>query len=193
MAYARAERMSMGIKVDNQFNAGGSGAELPNYGAPDGWGIAQLDTPLGVSASTDEVYNWKTNAFKFLQELNEKQTFTTAYFNALKSVYQPQSKWEEPPSSYTPAGTSTSMTAQEASVITLYNGASWLVEVANGQIVYNGPYTSTSHGGSRYISCWQFSPDNPSGQKWNFVPNSNNYVYKVIHDEFESPGLPISE
>jgi hypothetical protein len=40
-------------------------------------------------------------------------------------------------------------------------------------------------GGSAYVSCWRFHPNNASGQKWEFVPNQNNYVYKVLHDEFE--------
>ncbi len=45
----------------NQFNSGGSTKEGPNFGAPDGWGIAQLDKPKGVSANTREVYNWHDN------------------------------------------------------------------------------------------------------------------------------------
>ncbi len=77
------------------------------------------------------------------------------------------------------------MTALEAATIQLYNGAAWLVEIQNGVIVFDGPYTDTNHGGTRYISCWKFHPNKPSGQKWEFKRNRNNYVYKVIYDEYE--------
>lgn len=65
-----------GNKVYNQFNSGGSSKEVPNFSGnypdEDGWGIAQLDKPLDVSASTVEVYNWQQNVSKFYAELDQK-------------------------------------------------------------------------------------------------------------------------
>ena len=69
------------------------------------------------------------------------------------------------------------MTPLEAAVVQLYNGGAVIVRVKNNKIVTTG--------GSAYVSCWRFHPNNASGQKWEFVPNQNNYVYKVLHDEFE--------
>ena len=187
-AWAMVQHESRGSKTNrvyNQFNPSGPSKELPFFGAPDGWGMAQLDTPLGVSASTAEVYNWQKNIQTFYLELAQKQSFGARYFNAIKNVYQPSGKWEEPPSNFVREGTSTPMTALEAATIQLYNGAAWLVEIQNGVIVFDGPYTDTNHGGTRYISCWKFHPNKPSGQKWEFKRNRNNYVYKVIYDEYE--------
>jgi len=177
-------------RIYNQFNAAGGTKELPNFSGnfpeEDGWGIAQLDRPLGTSATTEEVYGWHQNMTKFYAELNQKQQFTDAYFNALRNFYTPKGTWEEPPATVIREGTTTPMTPAEAAVIQLYNGAAWLVEIQNGVITYDGPYTNTAHGGTRYISCWRFKPAAPSGQKWEFKANQNNYVYKVIYDEFEA-------
>jgi hypothetical protein len=62
-----------GNRVYNQFNSGGPTRELPNFSgnAPkeDGWGIAQLDKPLGKRALSGEVYSWKMNLQMFQEEL----------------------------------------------------------------------------------------------------------------------------
>lgn len=187
-AWAMVQQESRGDKTDrvfNQFNPSGPWKERPFFGPPDGWGIAQLDRPFGVSASTAEVYSWHVNIQTFYLELAQKQAFATSYFNALKNYYLPRGKWEEPPTSFVRTGTATSMTALEAATIQLYNGGAWLVEIHNGVMLYDGPYTDDSHGGTRYISCWKFHPNKPSGQKWEFKRNQNNYVYKVIYDEYE--------
>jgi hypothetical protein len=178
-AWSMAQHESrQGQRVYNNFNSGGSTAHLPNYGPPDGWGLAQLDEPLGVSASTTEVYSWLKNVQTFYAELNEKQQFAQAYFNKIQSIYPGQ--WEAPPQNWTRQGTTTQMSALEAAVIQLYNGAAVVIWVKNNQIV-----SSSTQGAVAYLSCWRFHPNNASGQKWEFVPNSNNYVYKVIRDEFE--------
>ena len=33
-----------------------------------------------------------------------------------------------------------------------------------------------------YNSCWKFDPDEPSGQKWDFIENDEDYVEKVIKE-----------
>jgi hypothetical protein len=179
------------IQIDrsyNQFNSYGSTASVPNFGSPDGWGIAQLDKPLGQTASTSEVYSWCNNVAKFYLELLQKRAFSTSYVNALRVIYSPLNKWEEPPESFTHPRTqelTSSMTSLEAAWVTLYNGASWLVEIKDGNIVYDGSYTDNSMGGKRYVSTWKFNPAGESGHKWEYIPNRNDYLYKVIHDEWE--------
>jgi|GEM_PF-5306359 len=41
-------------------------------------------------------------------------------------------------------------------------------------------------------SCWKFNHNAPSGQRWTFKVISNNYVYKIIHNELEG-GLQTQE
>jgi alpha-tubulin suppressor-like RCC1 family protein len=175
LAWAMAQHESrQGNRVYNQFNSGGDGPgnlELPNFGPPDGWGIAQLDTPLGVSASTSEVYSWRNNAMTFYLELAEKQATQQRFFNAVAAAYPSNSEAQAPPTSFTHPGTSTTMTALEAGTVTLYNGA--------------GGCPTTTLGGTTYQNPWTFDPNRPSGQKWRYDANSYNYLYKVIHDEFE--------
>jgi hypothetical protein len=176
-------------RVYNQFNSGGPTKELPNFSgnAPkeDGWGIAQLDKPLGKPAASGEVYSWRKNLDKFQRELEQKQRTAELYVQALRSVYLPQGVWEELPEPFMRKGTITPMSSLEAAVIQLYNGAAWLVEIKDGKIIYDGPYTSKAHGGARYISCWRFNAQNPAGARWEFKPNKNNYLYKVVRDEWE--------
>jgi hypothetical protein len=177
--------------IYNEFNAGGSLKELPNfsgnYPREDGWGIAQLDRPLNVSASTAEVYSWHDNLSKFYAELGQKQSFAITYVNALRSVYQRLGTWEGPPLDFVRPGTSTHLSALEAAVIVLYNGASWAVDISNGAVIYSGPPSVPKQGGTRYLSCWEFHPDNASGSKWTFHENSTNpeYLFHVIYTEFE--------
>jgi len=176
-------------RVYNQFNSGGPTRELPNfsgnYPKEDGWGIAQLDKPLGKRAKSRDVYDWKTNLATFQLELEQKQKNAVDYVNALRRFYEPQGLWEELPEPFVREGTVTTMSTLEAAVIQLYNGAAWLVEISKGKMIYDGPYTLIEHGGTRYISCWRFIPTNPRGARWEFKPNKNNYVYRVIRDEWE--------
>lgn len=174
-AWAMAQHESrQGQRVYNHFNSGGSTKELPNLGPPDGWGIAQLDRPLGVSANTKEVYSWHANVEKFYAELNEKQAAQQRYFDAIQRTYP--SQYQAPPANFVHPGTSTSMTALEAGIITLYNGVEGcptasLIGASGKRVVFKNP--------------WKFTPSAPSGQRWSYHPNKYNYLKKVIYDEFE--------
>jgi len=190
MVQHESRQSSAGVpRIFNHFNAGGSNKELPNFSgnAPteDGWGIAQLDKPLGKSAVTEEVYNWQSNLQKFQGELDQKRKAAQNYIVALRKIYQPLGLWEELPETCIRDGTLTTLTTLETAIIQLYNGAAWLVEIKDGKIIYDAPYTADEFGGSRYISCWRFNSRNPAGRRWEFRPNKNNYVYKVIRDEWE--------
>jgi hypothetical protein len=176
-------------RVFNQFNSGGEKRELPNFsGNPtkeNGWGIAQLDKPLGEPTDTGEVYSWKMNLAKFQRELDQKKTTAQQYVDLIRRIYAPQGLWEAPPAVFVREGTVTPMDSSELATMQLYNGAAWLLEVSGTTIKYDGPYTTDPHGGKRYISCWQYHADYPAGHRWEFKPNKNNYVYKVVKNEWE--------
>lgn len=180
-----------GNRSYNHFNSGADGPdhlERPKWHEPDGWGISQLDEPLGVSASTLEVYNWRKNIDKMYVELQDKKNIAISYLNFIQSKYP--SKWENIPNSANSISNfpsvATNMTSLDASVVQLYNGAGVRIFVDNNGNIVSG---KTKHA---YASCWRFIPNNPSGQRWQFVPNQNNYVYKIIHDEFEG-NKPVNE
>lgn len=166
-------------RVFNQFNSGGSIAYEPNFGPPDGWGIFQIDSARGAEVTTDEVWDWRVNIQAGLDELKTAKRDTKKYFDAIKKTYP--SKWEEPPKTYKPPGTKTTLTGEEASIMQLYNGAAVVRKLKNR-------YNTWSY----YRSCWQFYPGNPSGKRWKFIKNRNNYVYKVVHHEIEGD-MPIEE
>jgi hypothetical protein len=125
------------------------------------------------------------NLAKFQDELDEKTRTAAQYIDALRKFYSPKGLWEEPPATFLRQGTVTVMDRSEVAVMQLYNGAAWLVEISGATIKYDGPYTADTHGGSRYISCWRYHADYPAGRRWEFKPNKNNYVYKVVKDEWE--------
>lgn len=180
-AWAMVQHESrQGNRCYNQLNSGGDGSgnlERPNFGAPDGWGIAQLDKPLNVSASTNEVYEWKKNVDKFYLELDEKEVATNRFFNAVAQAFPNDPDAANPPASYTISGTSTAYSAKQLSTMILYNGAS-------------GTQSSTLNG-KTYLNPWRFNPNgNP---KWTFQDNIYDYAgVKVIRREVESQS-PVSE
>jgi len=151
-----------GTHTFNQFYPTGSSSGEPVFGAPDGWGIAQLDYSPQRTAATMEVWNWQVNLDSGLAILQDKRQIAADYFAYIKRTYP--SKWEEPPASYRDTRTTTSFPYLDAATITLYNGAS---------------VTVRSSGGAYYLSCWKFTSSNAAGKRWTFVPNSNDYLYKI--------------
>jgi len=172
-AWAIAQHESRQWKqVFNQFNSGGRVPNEPNYGAPDGWGIFQIDSSRGATVSTAEVWDWRTNAQAGFDELVTAESDTRNYFLAIQRNY-PDS-YEPPPATYTPPGCKTTLTSEEASIMQCYNGAAVVRKLRN------------SHGTlSYYRSCWSFNPSGPSGKRWRYVENRNNYVFKVVKHELE--------
>jgi len=177
-AWAIAQHESRQWKqVFNQFNEGGRVPNEPNFGAPDGWGVFQIDSSRGATVSTAEVWNWRTNAVAGFDELTTAETDTRNYFLAIQRNYP--DTYEPPPATYTPPGCKTSLTYEEASIIQCYNGAAVIRKLRN------------SHGTlSYYRSCWSFNPSGSAGKRWRFVENRNNYVRKVVKDELEGE-LPV--
>jgi hypothetical protein len=166
-----------GNRIYNEFNTGAL-AELPNFGAPDGWGISQIE-----GANTAQVYDWSANVQAALAILQSKNAAQQRFFDAVARTFPNDADAPHPPASFTPPGTSTSMTALEAGATTLYNGAGGcptetLLDQNNQMVTFQNP--------------WHFTPTVPSAQKWSYTPNSNNYLFRVIFDEFEGH-LPSQE
>ena len=164
-----------GNKVYNQFNYKNlkhNPRELPQWGSPDGWGIAQLDTPLGVSANTEEVYNWQLNLNKFYQEIDQKIAAQQRYFAAIATAYPTDTDAQNPP---TTTLYGQSMTALAAGAITLYNGA--------GAPLGGTPCPTTVLGGVSYQNPWTFTPAPATGQpKWVYHPNGYDYLHQVVEE-----------
>jgi hypothetical protein len=139
-----------------------------------GWGLTMQTGAFGTQSEVDPqlLWHWKDNVIAGKEELDNKLSLATAYFEAVERTFP--TEWEEPPLSYTPPGRSTALTSLEAATIQLYNGASIVREL-------DDPFGGTD----TYISSWRFDENASSGNRWTFVPNSNNYVYKVI-GEYEN-------
>ena len=105
--------------------------------------------------------------------MNSNLAEAPAYFQAIQRKYPNQ--YESPPATYTPPDTTTALTYIQAAAIQMFNGSSVREDL---------PTTTGEIG--KYRSCWKFYPNNPSGQRWQFVPNQNDYVKKII-EKHESP------
>jgi hypothetical protein len=137
----------------------------PNRGSDMlGWGIFQVTNP---TPSKTDLWNWKANIDTGKKILSEKEKMANEYFEAVKRTYP--EKYEDPPSVFKLPGINTKLTYPEAATIQLYNGGAVVKSLKNSL----GSY-------STYASCWKFLPDNPSGMRWKFIHNRNNYVKKVL-------------
>lgn len=161
-----------GQKVFNQFNTLGRVVNQPNYGAPDAWGLFQIDSARGKEISSMEAWDWRSNVQAGIEEFQKGVRDTKLYLEALQRTYP--EKYEAPPSHYTPPGCKTKLTFEEASILQLYNGASVVKKLKT-------QYDTLSF----YRGAYQFFPGNPSGQRWKFIPNKNDYVRTVLKNEVE--------
>ena len=137
----------------------------PNRGSDTlGWGIFQITNP---SPSKTDLWNWKANIDTGKQILHRKEKTAEEYFKAVKRTFPKE--YEPPPVKYKVPNTNTILTSLEAATIQLYNGGAVVKSLKNSF----GTYSS-------YASSWSFLPDEPSGKRWKFIPNRNNYVQKVV-------------
>lgn len=137
-----------------------------------GWGIYQLTNP---APSRDQVWSWTANVTSGIALMNSNLAEAPSYFAAVQRKYP--NKYEAPPTTYTPPGTTTALSYIQAAAIQMFNGSS-VVELL--------PNPTPPGGNSHFRSCWRFHPGNPSGERWEFVPNRNDYVEKIIQ-EHENP------
>ena len=131
-----------------------------------GYGIFQVGDTSGFAITPDVLWNWQTNTAVALQVLDDAKNDAEAYFSKIEQIYPSQF---EPPPSYQPPGTGTVLSALDAAAIQLFNGASVrkLLPIGNGSNDW-------------FRSCWEFHPNNAAGNRWEFVPNRNNYVRSIV-------------
>lgn len=142
----------------------------PNWGDPDGWGVTQCDASSEGTPpiTTAEVWNWHDNVGRGVSRLVDKMRHTATFFDLVQEWYP--DKWEEPPSiQFTPTVT---FTGREVDTIMGYNG--W---------GHTGAHTNHLDGPGNQkrdmLSAFIWHPENPSGQRWVYVPNMKNYVENV--------------
>lgn len=165
--------------IFNQFNNSGKFEGEPNYGRPDGWGVFQLDSARGYEVTTEQAWDWEANLRSAMEEFDTAEESVKRYLDAVRRTYP--EKYESLPPSYTVPGTKTKLTSMEAAILQLYNGAAVVAKLKT-------KWGSWSH----YRCAWRFDPDKPSGQRWTFVKNKNDYVATVVKNELEG-GIPVEE
>lgn len=156
----------------SQFNAGGDFKELPNWGYPDGWGIAQIDYSSEdppMTASTAEVYNWRANINSMANILNNKlirYNHTIDYFRD-KCLRENPRLWREPTNVSTNVN-GTVVSAKQWSIMTLYNGAAGCGENIEVDGVESGTPIFFNKG------------------RWELRDNIRNYVPNVLKTSREA-------
>lgn len=181
------------VRAYNQFNTGITNG-TPFYGAPDGWGICQIDrrsnraipntdptqyypvthpglTPNQIT-TTEEVWNWHTNVVAMNAKLLDKQADHNRFIGYFHQDYGQQQNWSEPPAAHTIGNTT--LSAEAWGVIVLYNGALGV----NASFT---PSTSQSHPNG-FRSPWSF---NPTTGVWSFDDNIRNYATTRVRPELE--------
>ena len=153
-------------RVYNQYNPGGDKAELPNYGPPHGWGIAQIDKDRNGD-STAEVYDWHVNVASMNTTLRQKRDRYNVIIGMYRTAYQNDSstQWFEPDNVSTNVS-GTTISAKQWSIMTLYNGA-------------GGTHPLPFPGHDREHTPIHFDPVTTN---WYLFTNSNNYVPVVFGD-----------
>ena len=157
-----------GPRAFNQFNAGVTNG-TPFYGTPNGWGMCQIDRPVGnPGVTTAEVWNWHTNVTAMNEKLVEKQTVYNRFIGYFRASYGTNTNWSEPPTAHTIGATT--LPAEAWGVMVLYNGSA-------GVPTSKPP---TRPGG--FQSPWIF---NPVAGTWTFHDNVNNYASIRVRPELE--------
>ena len=155
-----------GRRFYNQFNAGTNNTERPNWGAPFGFGICQIDKRTN-GCVTAEVYNWKTNVVSMNEALLEKRERYEEVLGWYRAAYQnaPQAHWTEPDNVTTNVN-GFILTARQWAIMTLYNGASGTHDLPVGP---HRNWSTPIH-------------FDPILGRWSLHTNVNNYAPVVIND-----------
>lgn len=144
-----------------------------------GFGVFQItgDAAHGkyYNIGRDRLWNWQANVSAYIgimktEGYNSKMQTASRFFDAVEAYYATP-PYEAPPADCTnSANVWYQMSAYDADVITLYNGA--------------GGANKTVLGTKTFTNPWKFYPENASGWKWyyyiNTDINNNNYLQSVI-------------
>jgi Bacterial TSP3 repeat len=170
-AWAMAKHESrQGTRAYNQFNTQATIEGTLNWGTPNGWGICQIDRPVGnPGVTTAEVWNWETNVTAMNAILVDKQATYNRFIGYFRDSYGQQQNWSEPPSAHTIGNTT--LPAEAWGVMVLYNGADAGVPVSAPPSRPQG-----------FRCPWVFDPADGS---WTFHDNSQTYASGRVRPEIE--------
>ena len=163
-----------GNRVYNQFNTQNTIEGTLNFGGPNGWGIAQIDRPVGgAGVTTAEAWNWHQNVAAMDAKFVEKRdVFYSRFIGYFRDAYGENENWSEPPTTHTIGATT--LSAQEWGVIVFYNGIAGV------------PVSTTPLRQIGFFSPWIFNPTNGA---WTFHDNTNpvngNHYAEEIRHELE--------
>ena len=155
-----------GDRVYNQFNPSGNKIELPNFAAPAGWGIAQIDKGANGD-TTAEVYNWHENVASMNATLIDKRRRYIEIIGLYRNAYQndPSTHWIEPDGVTTNVN-GTVISGRQWAIMTLYNGSGG-----------THPLPFAGHAGEKTPIHFD-----PATTNWVLYTNQNNYVPVVFGD-----------
>ena len=159
--------------------------KAPSEVSAGGFGIFQItgDATHGQNYTIprDRLWNWETNADAYFgimktEGSSSKMSVASRFFDAI-SGYYPTPPYEVPPSDCTNlANVWYNMSAYDADIITLYNGAGGSAKTA---LTYPDGSQKT------FYNPWKFYPNNASGWKWYYYidtsVNSNDYLQNIIN------------
>ena len=159
-----------GSRVYNQFNPSGNKAELPNWGAPHGWGIAQIDRGENGD-TTAEVYDWHENVAAMNATLRDKRAEYRSFISMYRAVYanDTSTQWLEPDAITTNIN-GVVVSAEMWGILNCYNGKSGIPALPLGN-------------GTDMQSPLKFDPVTTN---WIFYTNINDYVPRVTADHNQS-------
>ena len=168
---AEHESMNAGSRVYNQFNAAGVQKEKPNWGAPHGWGVAQIDKGRNGD-TTAEVYDWHANIAAMNATLREKRAEYRNFICMYRAVYanDASTQWYEPDEVTTNVN-GVAVSAEMWGVLNCYNGKSGIPAMPLGI-------------GTGMQSPLKFDPvtTNWVFYNWVFYTNVNDHVPRVMAD-----------
>ena len=140
--------------------------EKPNWGAPHGWGVAQIDKGRNGD-TTAEVYDWHANIAAMNATLREKRAEYRNVISMYRAVYANDSstQWYEPDEVTTNVN-GVAVSAEMWGVLNCYNGKSGIPAMPLGI-------------GTDMQSPLKFDPVTTN---WVFYTNVNDYVPRVMAD-----------
>jgi hypothetical protein len=163
-----------------QFNTRGATVNTPFFGAPDGWGIFQIDHNSQCDTnpiSSSIIWNWKSNVDEGVSVMNAKTEGAERRQDLIEAynmdLYSATGGYVGLPDTILIPGTTQVLDPLDACAIQAYNGA-------NGPGVIIGVNEDGTH---RTVGhCMRFVAPALVGQPghWEYVSNGQNYVREVF-------------
>jgi hypothetical protein len=145
-----------------------------------GFGLYQITGNVSSQFAViprEQLWDWRKNTEAYFNIVKTggstaKGSVMDRFFAAVARTYPSDPEAQAPPTNYTYDGGTYDAWAMGA--ITLYNGAggcpaSFLKNTAGKK--------------TRFFNPWKYETSRPSGSRWVYYPNSNNYLHEVIEQQ----------